>query len=108
MKPIKKIDDISEKKFMIVNAVLNPMEKEAFAFYSENSAPLFKKAGGTPVGKFKITESLVGNMNLHIIAIMEFPNDKAIKDVFASEEYKKLLPYRDKAFRELQVYIANQ
>lgn len=99
---------MAEKKFMIVNAVLNPMEKEAFEFYSENSAPLFSKAGGTPVGKFKITQSLVGNMNLHILVIMEFPSDQAIKDVFTSEEYKKLLPYRDKAFSELEVYIGDQ
>tara|TARA_Y100001001_G_C8014363_1_gene310950 strand:- start:4078 stop:5430 length:1353 start_codon:yes stop_codon:yes gene_type:complete len=105
---IKNKDDMPEKKFMIVNAILNPREKEAFAFYSENSAPLFKKAGGTPVGKFKITQSLVGNMNLHILVIMEFPSAQAIKDVFESEEYKKLLPFRDKAFGQLEVYIGNQ
>lgn len=99
---------MAERKFMIVNAILNPIEKEAFAFYSENSAPLFKKAGGTPVGKFKITQNLVGNTNLQILVIMEFPSDQAIKNVFASEEYKKLLPYRDKAFSELEVYIGNQ
>lgn len=92
---------------MIVNAVLNPQEQEAFTFYSEKSGPLFKQAGAKPVAKHKIAKTIIGSRKLQLVAIMEFPNNKAITDVFESEAYKELLPYRDKAFLELDVFIAN-
>jgi uncharacterized protein (DUF1330 family) len=99
---------MSEKSLMIVNAVLNPNEKEAFAYYSEHSGPLFKKAGAKPIAKYKVARSIVGDKELHLVAIMEFPSNQIIIDVFESEAYKKLLPYRDKAFTELEVFIGNQ
>lgn len=98
---------MSEKSLMIVNAVLNSDEKEAFAYYSEYSAPLFKQAGAIPVGKYKISETIIGERKLQVVAIMEFPSSEAITNVFKSEAYKELLPYRDKAFMELDVFIGN-
>lgn len=99
---------MSEKSLMIVNAVLNPNEKEAFAYYSEHSSLLFKNAGATPVGKYKVAQNIVGDKKLHVVVIMEFPSSQAIIDVFESEAYKKLLPYREKSFTALEVFIGNQ
>lgn len=99
---------MSEKSFIIVNAVLNPNEKEAFAYYSEHSSPLFKNAGAKPVGKYKVAQNIVGNKKLDAVVILEFTSDQAIIDVFESEAYKKLLPFRDKAFTDLEVFIGNQ
>ncbi len=99
---------MAEKTVMIVNAVLNPNEKVAFAYYSEQSVPLFKNAGATPVAKYKVAKTIIGAKKLHVVVIMEFPSSKAIIDVFESEAYKALLPYRDKAFVELEVFIGNQ
>ncbi|WP_394747439.1 DUF1330 domain-containing protein [Spongiimicrobium salis] len=98
---------MSEKSLMIVNAVLNTDQQEAFRYYSENAAPLFKAAGATPVAKYKVTKTMVGTKRLQIVAIMEFPNEQAITHVFESEAYKALLPYRDKAFMDLAVFIGN-
>lgn len=98
----------NEKSLMIVNAVLNPNEKEAFAYYSEQSGPLFRNAGGKLLGKYKIAESIIGNKKLHVVVVMEFLSSQAILDVFESEAYKKLLHYREKAFSELEVFIGNQ
>lgn len=97
---------MSEKSTMIVNATLNSNEKEAFKYYAENSAPIFKKAGGVPLSKYKISETIIGQEVLQLIAIMEFPNKNVIKSVFNSEAYKALLPYRDKAFSSLNVFIS--
>jgi len=104
----KKIKIMSEKSLMIVNAVLNPNEKEAFTYYSEHSSSLFKDAGAKPVGKYKVAQNIVGSKKLHVVVVMEFPNNQAIIDVFESEAYKKLLSFRDKAFTELEVFIGNQ
>lgn len=100
--------NMSSKTLMIVNAILNPEQKEAFAAYSEQSAAVFKSAGAVPVGKYKVSTTLVGTKKPHIIAVMEFPDEQTILDVFDSEAYKKLLPLRDKAFKELDVFIVNQ
>lgn len=96
---------MSEKSIMIVNAVLNPNEKEAFTYYSEQSAPLFKEAGAKPIGKHKIAKTIIGSKKLQVVAIMEFPSSESITKVFESEVYKELLPYREKAFLELDVFI---
>lgn len=98
---------MSDKSLMIVNAVLNPLEKTAFAYYSEQSAPLFKNAGGSLVEKYKVHQTVVGDKKLQVVVIMEFPNKDAIVSVFESEAYKELLPFRDKAFSDLHVFIAN-
>lgn len=90
---------------MIVKAVLNQMEMEAFKVYSDRSAPLFKNAGGLPVAKYKIEQQIVGDEDLHIVVVMQFPDKQSIEDIFESEAYKNLLPYRDKAFTQLEVYI---
>lgn len=95
----------SQKSLMIVNAVLNPDQKAAFTYYSEESAHLFEKAGGHLVGKYKISESLIGDTKLELVAIVEFPNSEIIKDFLDSEDYKTLLPFRDVAFYELDVFI---
>jgi uncharacterized protein (DUF1330 family) len=98
---------MSDKSLMIVNAVLNPHEKTTFTYYSEQSAPLFKSAGGSLVEKYKVNQTIVGDKKLQVVVIMEFPNKDAIVSVFESEAYKELLPFRNKAFIDLNVFIAN-
>lgn len=99
---------MSEKSLLIVNAVLNPEAKDAFAYYSEQSSLLFKNAGAIPAGKYKVAQTLVGSKKTQIIVVLEFPSNQAIIEVFESEAYRNLLPFRDKAFQELEVYIGNQ
>jgi len=98
---------MSDKKIMIVNALLNVKEKEAFEYYSEHSVPLFKNAGAESIAKHRVEETLIGAEKIHVVSILEFPTRQAIKDVFESEAYKALLPYRDKAFMKLDVFIGN-
>lgn len=98
---------MSAKPLMIVNAILNPDEKEAFDYYSEHAAPMFKKAGGRPIAKHKITETLIGDHKLNVVSIMEFPDKQAILSVFESEENIELHTFRDRAFSDLNVFIGN-
>ena len=67
-----------------------------------------KKGGGTPVPKYQIIERIVGTAAAQFLVIMEFPNKEAIKEVLDSEEYKALLPYRDKGYTSLNVFIGEQ
>lgn len=99
---------MSEKTVMVVNATPNPNEQEAYEYYASKVGPIFKKHGGIPYKKFKVLETIIGNENTQIVAVMEFPDKDAIINAFASEDYKILLPYRNKALSNLSVFIANE
>lgn len=94
-----------EKSLVIVNATPNLEAQEAYEYYVSNAGPIFKKFGGTTFAKYKISETIVGTQTTQVVAIMQFPNNETIKNALNSEAYKALLPYRDKAFKELSVFI---
>ncbi|SHJ28766.1 DUF1330 domain-containing protein [Aquimarina spongiae] len=96
----------NEKVIMIVSAQINPNQKEALDGYLEAAAPMFKAAGGTPINKYKIEGQLVGSHPTSLVSIMEFPSQESLLKVFESEDYKFILPLRDKAFLNLDVYIS--
>ncbi len=90
---------------MIVNGTLNSKEQVAYEHYVSSTGPIFKKFEGKLLEKYKISKTIVGNQITQFVVVMEFPNDEAIKNVFECEEYKVLLPYREKAFVNLSVFI---
>lgn len=91
---------------MIVNAIVQ--DKDALVEYTSQAVPLFKEAGGISTHKFQILDTIVGNNETKMIAVMEFPNSENIKSVFDSEAYKALIPIRTKAFSSLNVFIGNE
>ena len=99
---------MSEKSLLIVKATPNPLEMEAYEYYVKNAGPIFKKFKGKSVSKYSMSDSIVGNEKFKMLVIMEFPSDDVIKKVFNSEAYQELLPYREKAFTTLNVFICKQ
>jgi len=97
---------MSNKAIMIVSGIINANEKEAYTTYIENSGPIFKQFGSTPVAKYPISQVLSGNDEIEFIAVMEFPDIDTIHAVFNSEGYKKLLPFRKMAFNKLNIYLS--
>ncbi|MGH1338924.1 MAG: DUF1330 domain-containing protein [Aureispira sp.] len=95
-----------EKVNVTIVATINPNGKKELAHYLEKVGLLYKKVEAKSVNKFKITEPLIGDYSPSLVSIMEFPNRKALNDVFESEAYKELLPYREKAFSRLEAYIS--
>ena len=95
---------MSDKAVMIVNMVINPEEMATLKEYQEKSTPMFMAAGGVFTAKYKVLESVLGDAPKMVVT-MEFPNTEAIKGVFNSVEYKKLLTLRDKAIPKLDVFI---
>lgn len=91
---------------LTIVATVNPNGKEELSYYLEKVADLYKSVEAKPVIKFKITKPLIGNYTPSIVSIMEFPNIIALNKVFESETYKKLIPYREKAFSKLEAYVS--
>ncbi len=98
---------MAEKAILIATGIVNPDEMEAFEYYTSHALVLLKGAGGKLMGRYKVARNLVGEDPLSGVLVMEFPDDPSITGVFESEEYKKLIPFRDKAFKKIDVYIAH-
>jgi len=93
---------------MIVSATPNRSEMEAMKYYSKHAKKLLFAAGGKPIGGYKVSEEVYGKNSPALFFIVEFPNELAIRNFLNSREYKKLIPYRDKAFEKVNIYIAKK
>ena len=95
-----------KKVNLIIVATVNPNGKEELSHYLEKVGSLYKIAKAKPVNKFKVTKLLIGDYTPSLVSIMEFPNMASLNEVFESDAYKKLIPYREKAFSKLEAYIS--
>ncbi|MFT7538811.1 MAG: hypothetical protein ACI9F2_000962 [Lysobacterales bacterium] len=94
-----------KKSYLTVTMDINPNEMESFGAYSSQALPLFKSKGGEIVLRTKVEKVLAGSVS-QILAVMSFPSCEAIEEIFESEEYKKLIPLRDKAFNNLTIHTS--
>ncbi len=72
---------------LIVTAQLNPTGIEALNKYLEGMKVLNKKAQAKPLAKYEINEAIIGSSKLSYVAVMEFPDEASIHQLFASDEY---------------------
>ncbi|MTI32139.1 DUF1330 domain-containing protein [Xanthovirga aplysinae] len=91
---------------LIIVAKINPKESEALTHYLGNVGKLFEQVKAKPVGRYQISEASIGEYTPSAVTVVEFPNKEAVNEVFDSEAYKELLPYREKAFTKLEAYIS--
>ena len=91
---------------LTIVATINPVGKEELAYYLSKVGELYHEVNAKPVNKFKVTKSLIGNYTPSLVSIMEFPNMEALNQVFESDAYKELLPFREKAFSTLEAYVS--
>ncbi|MEL6537892.1 MAG: DUF1330 domain-containing protein [Bacteroidota bacterium] len=95
-----------EKIIFIVLATINPHEKEALQHYMEQMSVLYGQVEAISLQKHTLKESTIGQGEFQLLLMVEFPSQKAWDDVFLSEAYKDLLPYREKAFTKLEGYFS--
>jgi len=95
------------KVFLIVIAMVNPSETESFDYYVSQLRTQYESVGAKPV-RYPINHTLLGGESPDFIMIVEFPDAAAVQKLFSSEAYKKLVPYREKGFKELKVYLSTE
>ncbi|OJJ16173.1 hypothetical protein BKI52_36005 [marine bacterium AO1-C] len=93
------------KTYLVVNATPNPEGQEDLKIYSEAVGALLAKAGGQNPTRAKLEGVVKGKPDYPLMLMMEFPNGETIKNLFESEAYQKLLPHRNNAFSNLNIYI---
>ena len=86
---------------------LTPAEgqSEAMGRYLQGVRPILAGAGGKPVKRLRVTDTIVGTAGTAMALVMDFEDAAAITDVFASDAYQALIPDRDRAFSKLEILI---
>jgi uncharacterized protein (DUF1330 family) len=88
------------KTFLIINAVPNTDDMPSFQIYLSQIIEIFKAFGGNNMQRFKTTEQIMGQGGIKAIAIFEFPNAQAIKDMKNSPAFNALNDLRKKAYKQ--------
>lgn len=93
------------KVILIVIAFINPNEPESFDHYVTQIREQYEMVGAKPV-RYPVNHVILGEEQPDFIMVVEFPDQQALQKLFTSEEYQKLVPYREKAFTELKVFLS--
>ena len=83
----------------------NTNQPKALARYTEAVAPLIRRAGGRPRGRFTTKKQLHGMRTPKSILLVDFPDDAAVERFLESDEYQALIPHRDEAFQQLDFLV---
>jgi uncharacterized protein (DUF1330 family) len=79
---------------------------EALQRYVEGVLPLLEQADAR-VQRYGGVEALVGSDRFDLVAVMEFPNEAAMKQFLSSDAYTAMEPYREKAFKFLMTFSSS-
>lgn len=86
---------------------MNPAEKEAAETYIKKVTAMQEAAGAVTLARHPIAAAFIGDLEVDVVAIVEFPSQSAFDEVFESEEYKALIPLRERAFSKLHAFVSN-
>lgn len=93
------------KLIAIVIATINPEAKADLDYYLTQMNARYVENNVKPLSKFSISEIIIGEEKPDLVVILEFPNKESFDNVFKSESYQELIPYRDNAFKKLELFI---
>ena len=89
---------MTNKTFLIVNAVPNVDDMVSFQSYISQILDVFTKFGGNGIQRWKKKEQVMGQGGIKAIADFEFPTEQSIKEMIASEDFNALNELRKKAY----------
>ncbi|MBV7395996.1 DUF1330 domain-containing protein [Mameliella sediminis] len=93
--------------YVIACLTPNPEHQDDYETYLRVAMPLLDKVGGKLSQHFPVGDVVVGNKPAEAIMVVEYPDMDAVHALFQSEEYKALIPVRDRAFSTYSVSIVS-
>ena len=99
--------EMNSNATLVVTAVPNPEEMESVQGYLKGVLPILVGAGGKLVKRLKVNDVIHGNPS-GMVLVMDFDSAEAITGLFESDEYAALIPLRDKGFKEMSIFVANE
>lgn len=84
--------------------------QDALEQYAAGTIPLIQAAGGKIICRLQVADTVVGDNNARpdLVAVMKFDSQSAILSFLNSAEYRRQVPYRDRAFAAIHSYIAEE
>ncbi len=95
---------MNDKTTLVVTATPNPAEMTAVQEYLKAVMPLFQGAGGQLVKRLKVDQVLGGEPS-GMVLVMDFDSKDAVTSMFESDEYRALIPGRDRAFAQMNILL---
>ena len=99
---------MADSTTLIVTAAPSPNEEEARQAYLKGVLPLLLGAGGKLVKRLKISDVIDGGRSYGIVLVMDFESKDAVTKLFASDDYKALIPHRDKGFSNITIGLGDE
>lgn len=93
--------------YVIACLSVNPDANDDYQTYLSVALPLMEKVGGKVTQQFPVGDVVVGDKVAESIMVVEYPNLAAIDALFQSDEYKAIIPVRDRAFSTYNVSIVS-
>jgi uncharacterized protein (DUF1330 family) len=90
---------------LLVTATPAEGQGEAMGRYLQGVQPLLAGAGGTPVKRVRVTDTVTGTAGTGMALVMDFENAETIQGVFASDAYQALIPDRNAGFANIEILI---
>ena len=88
---------------VVASLTINPDEPEAQHEYFTTAMQLIEKSGAKLVQKIELGQPVIGEQLSELLMLVEYANEDAVNSVFESDEYKAIIPARDKAFLKYNV-----
>ncbi|NAY90449.1 DUF1330 domain-containing protein [Muricauda sp. JGD-17] len=100
--------DVNKKTTLIVTSKANPDDLVALQTYVEKVMPMLLSIEGRVIKRNKISDVFFGKSPGEFLLIMDFPNKQNLINLFKSDEYKSIIPYRDNGFSEINILFADE
>ncbi|MGI9658446.1 MAG: DUF1330 domain-containing protein [Gaiellaceae bacterium] len=90
---------------LLVTATPAEGQQEAQGRYLKSVGALLIGAGGKPVKRLRITQSVSGDATTKLALVMDFDNAEAISALFESDAYRALEADRNQGFASIDIFI---
>jgi uncharacterized protein (DUF1330 family) len=94
------------KAYLTVLAIPNPEYQKEMKEYQGIAGPLLLQEGGEIILRNKVTKVIAGESQTQMIILAQYPTREAIERIFNSDEYKTIIPLRDKGFSQIDILIS--
>jgi uncharacterized protein (DUF1330 family) len=93
--------------FLIITAIPNPEKMEAVQSYLSQIMPVLVAGGGKPVGRYRVTNQVIGEGGPNMMALLECSDEKSITDMVDGEAFTALADLREQAFLQLNLMVSS-
>lgn len=105
---LKEKKEADKPTTLIVTSTGNPYNEEALKHYVDGVMPLFFSINGKVIKRSKLEQILFGNKIGEFLLVIDFPSKRTLLALFESEEYRRLLKFRQNGFLEINIALADE